>query len=61
MLDASQGNPNFVLSSSGATDEAWLGPPCARRTTTASSWGFREQGGPRQATLTLTFPSQATD
>ena len=34
---------------------AWLGPPCARRTTTILSWGFREQEGPSQAGLL--FPS----
>lgn len=40
------------------SEEAWLGPPCARRTTTASPWGFREQGGPSQAGLLLLSPSR---
>src|SRR4029077_14430905 len=35
------------------SEEAWLDPHGARRTTTVLSWGFREQGWPSQATLTF--------
>ena len=38
------------------SEEAWFGPPCARRTTTASPWGFREQWGPSQAPPLLPSP-----
>src|SRR6266850_8480912 len=45
--------PSLLVSYYGG---AWFGSNCARRTTTASSWGFREHGEPTRLPP-LTFPS----